>query len=120
MGVKEHQKSIESAMSRLDELVAEKNRLYEELKESLAIQLLWPDVFKHGSVRSILEGHPSSPSKMRLVLSNEKEERRFPLEEVPSIVMKRHLQKNFHTHEAWKIREYLARVRRRREQTEGE
>ena len=113
MGIKEHNQNIEKKLEHLDGLIKEKNRLYDELKESMAILLLWPDVFKHGNVRAIIEGNTISPGKMRLMIANEKEEKRFPLVDVPPVLLERHLP-NFHELEVKRIRNYLARARKQK------
>ncbi|MCH7759837.1 hypothetical protein IIA15_00325 [candidate division TA06 bacterium] len=59
-------------------------KLLEELERSLAIEELWPDAFKHGSVKSHLEWNNQD---VMLVIRNSEETRSFHVKDVPFILV---------------------------------
>ena len=81
---------IETQLDKLDKLNERRAELGEELRLSLALQALWPDVFKHGKAYSHAEGSRGRGYEL-VVRDGAGAVRRFPLEDVPLVLWPAHL-----------------------------
>ena len=68
---------------------ADRERLIEQLRNSYALELLWPEVFDHGRASSVLVMRGDYKSGVLKVRNGAGEERSFPLEDVPEILKKK-------------------------------
>ncbi len=79
-----------AALDKLDALNKRRAELGIELRLSLELQDLWPDVFKHGKAYSHAEGSRGRGYEL-VVRDGAGAVRRFPLEDVPLVLWPQHL-----------------------------
>lgn len=72
-------------MGELDLLYEERAALHHDLRRSLVLQELVPDVFAHGRAKTRVQGNPRNELTFVVTLGNG-EQRTMPLEEVPVIL----------------------------------
>jgi len=83
-------KKARELMDKLDEKYLELDRTRGQLRASLDIQMLWPDVFKHGKCTSYLSGNLFRIDSMRFIIKNGNgETKEFKLTDIPDNILKR-------------------------------
>jgi len=73
---------IAETLARLDALMKRRDKLYAELKHSMALQHFWPEAFAHGACKSHVVGSPAEGYRFMAVRGNGSR-REWPLAEVP-------------------------------------
>lgn len=73
---------MDAALEKLKNFQSKRNNLLEELRVSLEIQKIWPEVFKSGRVSTYLKSPiRAKRNEIKLVIRNgEGEEREYPIE----------------------------------------
>jgi hypothetical protein len=80
-------KRVGSLMVGINDLHAQKSALLHELNRSMAIQKMWPGIFKNGIVTSRITGRPLKPDSMKFIVTDGTgQEFEMPLLEVPDIL----------------------------------
>ncbi len=78
-------------LDRLEELAARGSELRADLRRSLALEELWPGLFKLGKVTAGLQGNPYSTMRLRVTAGEEV--RTFKVREVPLVLVERELRR---------------------------
>lgn len=97
-------KKARELMNHLDELYIEADKTRKQLKASLDIQMLWPEVFKHGKCTSYLGGNLNDFKSMYFqIKSGSGEIRDIQLIDLPDHILKRAIefQKKPNGHNKW-------------------
>ena len=95
MGQKEHSLAIQEKMAEIKKLRRQQDELYAEIEVSLALQSLWPEVFKHGSCKTYFVG--SQMYHRMVVIDGKGDRQNYLLQNVPTILWYKHLMKMYET-----------------------
>lgn len=83
--------AIQQKVEDLRKKVAERDKAFQKLEMSLAVQKLWEDAFAHGECTVQLKGNFGDLRSLKIELKNKYKAKTFSIFSVPEIIARRHL-----------------------------